>query len=124
MPAEWKGAGFKSLIEADAAAQQREKSSFLALVQNAPFGIYVVDSCFRLMAINEGAEAVFREIDPLIGRDFAEVVRILWPEPFATEAIERFRHTLATGEPYVAPRLVETRHNIDRVESYDWQFSG
>ena len=121
MPAEWKGPGFKSLVEADSAAQQLEEPSFLALVQNAPFGIYVVDSCFRFVAINKGAEPPFRGIDPLIGRDFAEIVRILWPEPFATDTIERFRHTLATGEPYFAPKLVETRHNIDRVESYDWQ---
>ena len=121
MHAESKDPGFKALSSADALKRQREESSFLALVQNAPFGIYVVDSRFCLLAINRGAEAAFREIDPLIGRDFSEIVRILWPEPFATEAIERFRHTLASGEPYVAPRLVETRHNVDRVESYDWQ---
>ena len=121
MHADPKDPGFKALSSADALKRQREESSFLALVENAPFGTYVVDSRFCLLAINRGAEPAFREIDPVIGRDFAEIVRILWPEPFATEAIERFRHTLATGEPYVAPRLVATRHNVDRVESYDWQ---
>ena len=121
MHADPKDHGFKALSSADALKRQREESSFLALVENAPFGTYVVDSRFCLLAINRGAEPAFREIDPVIGRDFAEIVRILWPEPFATEAIERFRHTLATGEPYVAPRLVATRHNVDRVESYDWQ---
>jgi len=115
------GPGFNALIDDESLRRQRERSSVLDLVENAPFGIYVVDSRFCLLAINKGAEAAFREIDPLIGRDFAEIIRILWPEPFATEAIERFRHTLATGEPYRAPKFVETRHNVDRVESYDWQ---
>ena len=121
MHADSKDPGFKALSNADALKHKREESSFLALVQNAPFGIYVVDSRFCLLAINKGAEPAFREIDPVIGRDFAEIVRILWPEPFATEVIERFRHTLATGESYVAPRLVAARQNVERVESYDWQ---
>ena len=100
---------------------RRKDKIFFALMENAPLGVYVVDSHFRLRAINKGAEAVFRDIAPLLGRDFAEIIRIIWPEPFASEAIGRFRHTLATGETYIAPVLTETRQNVDRVESYDWQ---
>ena len=32
-----------------------------------------------------------------------------------------FRHTLETGEPYVAPELIERRHDRDVVESYEWR---
>lgn len=49
------------------------------------------------------------------------MLRILWPEPFASEAIERFRHTLATGEPYRSADTVEQRADIAEVEAYDWQ---
>jgi signal transduction histidine kinase/CheY-like chemotaxis protein len=64
---------------------------------------------------------VFAQVRPLIGRDFADVLRQIWPEPFATEAIKIFRHTLDTGEPYHSPSTVEKRQDIDVVESYDWK---
>ncbi|MEO7135857.1 MAG: PAS domain-containing protein, partial [Vicinamibacterales bacterium] len=95
--------------------------SFAGLITGAPFGIYVIDADFRLSQISAGCEKVFSGIEPLIGRDFAEILRILWPEPFASEAIGRFRHTLATGEPYHSPDTTEQRANIRIVESYDWQ---
>ncbi|MEB3291796.1 MAG: PAS domain-containing protein, partial [Synechococcales bacterium] len=103
------------------AALRHNQEMFSALVENAPFGVYLVDADFRLQQINRGSEAVFSNIDPLIGRDFAEIVRIIWPEPFATEALNRFHHTFATGESYYSPVIVEQRANIDEIQSYDWQ---
>jgi PAS domain S-box-containing protein len=94
---------------------------FSALVENAPFGVYMIDSEFKLRAINSGSKAVFSGIEPLIGRDFAEVLRLVWEEPFATEAINRFRHTLATGESFVSPPIIQKRARIEDIESYDWQ---
>lgn len=91
------------------------------LIQNSPFGIYLVDADFRLHQVSLGAQKVFSNVRPLLGRDFAEVLRTVWPEPFANAAIERFRHTLATGEPYASPRTVERRADIGELESYDWR---
>lgn len=102
-------------------ALRRNEQMFSTLVDAAPFGVYFIDSEFRLRAINKGSEGVFSGIDPLIGRDFAEVLRIVWQEPFATETIERFRHTLRTGESFISPPIVEERANIDEIEAYDWQ---
>ncbi len=65
----------------------------------------------------------FQSVQPLIGRNFGEVMRILWPERFASEAIRIFRHTLETGEPYVSPGLTEMRHDIGAIESYEWQIN-
>lgn len=101
--------------------QTRNQEMFSTLVEAAPFGVYFIDSDFRLISVNSGAAAVFSGIDPLIGRDFAEIVRIVWPEPFATTAIEKFRHTLETGETYIAPTATEQRGNAEVVETYDWQ---
>ncbi len=95
--------------------------TFVGLVASSPFGIYVVDADFRLFLVSAGAQKVFSNVRPLIGRDFAEILRIIWPEPFASEAIGRFRHTLATGEPYSAPRTVQKRQDIAETESYDWR---
>jgi PAS domain S-box-containing protein len=48
-------------------------------------------------------------------------LRILWTEPFASEATRRFRHTLDTGEPYINHDTTQLRKNITEVESYDWR---
>jgi PAS domain S-box-containing protein len=102
-------------------AVRRNEQMVSTLVNAAPFGVYFIDSEFRLRSINRGAEAVFSGIDPLIGRDFAEILRIIWKEPFATQAIERFWHTLRTGESYLSPPVVEERANVEEIEAYDWQ---
>lgn len=100
---------------------RRNHDTFFELIQNNPFGVYVVDADFRLRQVSLGAQKVFETIRPLVGGDFAEVLRSLWPEPFASQAIARFRHTLDTGEPYSAPSTIERRADIGVVESYDWR---
>ncbi|HEX4950469.1 MAG TPA: PAS domain-containing protein [Blastocatellia bacterium] len=100
---------------------QAARDSFQHLVENSPFGVYAVDADFRLVLVSAGAQKVFANVRPLLGRDFDAVLRILWPEPFASEAIERFRHTLATGAPYHSLSTIERRHDSGEVESYDWK---
>jgi PAS domain S-box-containing protein len=100
---------------------RRNRDTFHRLIQNNPFGIYVVDSRFRLVEASLGARKVFENVDQPIGSDLAEVLRVVWPEPFASEAIARFRHTLASGEPHLAPSTVEQRADIDAVAAYDWR---
>lgn len=103
-----------------AAAGADARADFFRLVDLNPFGVYVIDAEFRLARVSQGAQPVFSNVRPLLGRDFAEVLRIVWPEPFATEAIGRFRHTLHTGEGYVA-RDTHRRGDIDALEEYDWR---
>lgn len=113
---------FPRLERARAEARLRAShDTFRHLVEHSPFGIYIVDADFRLVQVSAGAQRVFETVRPLLGRDFAEVLRILWPEPFANEAIGHFRRTLETGEPYRAPSTVEQRQDIDQIEAYDWQ---
>ena len=113
----------RDITDSKRAEQQlrRNAETFSTLVKQSPYGIYVVDSDFRIAEVSAGAQAAFRSVRPLIGRDFGEAMRILWPEPFAGEVIAIFRRTLVTGEPYVAPSLTEHRQDIDAVESYEWQ---
>lgn len=91
------------------------------LVTTSPFGVYVVDADFRFALVSAGAQKAFLNIEPLIGRDFAEIVRVIWPEPFASEVIGRFRDTLATGKPFRAQSTEEQRKDKPDVESYDWK---
>ncbi len=98
----------------------RNAETFLTLIASNPFGIYVINTDFKLIQASRGATKAFETIVPLIDRDFAEIMRIIWHEPFASEVIGRFRQTLATGEPYVC-QTTEKRANIDAVEAYDWR---
>ena len=100
---------------------RRSRDMFLNLIQNNPFGVYLVDSTFRLAQVSAGSQRIFSTIHPVIGRDFSEVLRTVWYEPFASHAIERFRHTLATGEPYHSTDTTEQRNDTTEVESYDWK---
>lgn len=99
----------------------RNADTFASLIVSNPFGIYVVDADFKLAQVSRGAQTVFAGIDPLIGRDFEDVLRIIWVEPFATEAINIFKQTFVTGEPYVDVSRVEQRGNIQEIEAYDWR---
>ena len=119
---EWVGV-HRDITETTEARLQlaRNAETFQSLVTNNPFGIYVVDHNFTLLHASQGCDKVFAGIEPLLGRDFADILRIVWQEPFASEAIGRFRQTLATGEPYVSLRTVETRQNVEAIEAYDWR---
>ncbi|MGS0753542.1 PAS domain-containing protein [Roseateles sp. GG27B] len=100
---------------------RQNHDTFFNLIQNAPFGLYIVDAQFRLHQISNASQKVFSNIHPLIGRDFEEVLRQVWAEPFVSEALGHFRRTLATGQPYVATNTTEQRQNIPEIESYDWK---
>ena len=58
-----------------------------------------MDSAFRIAQVNSGARPIFANVRPLIGHDFTEALRIIWPEAVAQEIIAVFRRTLETGEP-------------------------
>lgn len=100
---------------------RRNHETFVTLIEHAPFGVYVVDADFRLRLVSAGSRRAFSTVQPLIGRDFAEIVRHIWPEPFATQVIDHFRHTLLTGEPYASPDSTERRSDTLETESYDWK---
>ena len=93
---------------------------FWRLVDTAPFGAYVVNAELRMVRINSRGRAAFAEIDNLLGRDIGDILRISWPAVFASAAVERFRHTLATGVPYHAPPFAQDRADREVLEAYDW----
>jgi len=108
--------------EASAALREREQQ-FETLFAATPLGVYLVDDEFRIRLVNPAARPVFGAIPDLIGRDFAEVIRILWPRAYADELVERFRSTLETGEPYHAPERGEQRLDRGVAEYYEWHIT-
>jgi PAS domain S-box-containing protein len=99
----------------------RYASQLEKLLDAAPLGIYLVDGDFRIAAVNPIARPVFGDIPDLIGRDFGEVIHILWPKEFADEIVARFRATLETGEPVIEPERSEERLDTGAIEYYEWQ---
>ena len=63
--------------QAEALLRQNE-ALFTALVNQAPTGVYVVDAQFRLQQINALAMPAFEHVQPATGRDFSEVMQVLW----------------------------------------------
>ncbi|HEX6843177.1 MAG TPA: response regulator, partial [Stellaceae bacterium] len=94
-----------------------------AIFNDSPLGIYLVDGDFRIRQVNPTAQPVFGNIPELIGRDFEEVIHILWPKAYADEVVARFRHALQTGEPYIMPEHIEQRLDRGVTEYYEWQIN-
>ncbi len=104
------------------AERESAQTTLTTVVEQCPFGIYIVDDQFRLVRVNAASEdAAFVNVRPLIGRPFDEVLRIIWPEPVAADIIAIFRHTLATGEAYRSKDFINLRADIDQTESYEWE---
>jgi signal transduction histidine kinase len=100
---------------------ERRHAASYNLIENAPFGVYVIDAQFCMREGSAAARKAFASVQPLIGRDFGDIVRLVWPEPFASEVLARFRHTMNSGEAYAAPTASELRKDIPDTESYDWK---
>jgi len=103
-------------------ALRRSNAQSKALLDYAPVGAYLVDADFVIREVNPLALPVFGDIPGgVTGRDFSEIIHILWPAAFADEIVHLFRHTLATGEPYVATETSSRRLDRDSTEYYDWR---
>ena len=100
--------------------RRQGEETFAALIEHAPFGVCVVDSDFRLRAANRAAEPLFGGIEPPLGHDVAAILQAIGPDDIAADAIARFRHTLATGEPYVAPRVAGPEPPRG-LAAFDWR---
>ena len=109
----WRACGAKRSGRCAIASEQ-----YQTLLNQAPIGVYVVDADFRIREVNPIAlpcSATFRVAS--IGRDFDEIIHLLWERDYADEIVRIFRHTLATGEPYVTAERVELRldRGVDRI---------
>jgi signal transduction histidine kinase/two-component SAPR family response regulator len=95
---------------------------FEALLNNAPLGVYLVDADFCIAQMNPAALPSFSNIPGgAIGRDFADIMHILLDQTDADEIVRIFRHTLATGESYLAPERSKFRVDRGITEYYEWR---
>ena len=96
---------------------------FETLVNNAPMGIYLVDADFLVRHVNPVGLPEFGEFPNLIGSDFGAVMHSIWEPAQADEMISQFRHTLATGEAYMAPETIGRRVDREATIYQEWQIN-
>lgn|GEM_PF-5375974 len=102
-------------------ALQRSHDTFLNLIQNAPFGILLVDASLTVTRASAGAERLFSGGRPLVGRRLDDLLRSVWCEPFAEELNREFRNTLRSGDRFHRSCVKQRRADTGRDEAYDWQ---
>jgi PAS domain S-box-containing protein len=97
-------------------------AQFETLFNKVPLGVYLVDADFRIREVNPVALPVFGDIPGgVIGRDFSEILHILWEEEYADEIVGTFRDTLETGESHFFPEFAVHRADRGVVEYYEWR---
>ena len=94
---------------------------FECLLEAAPFGIHVLDENFNICYVNPYGLPAFGNTPNLIGRNFGEVVRLIWPAAKADEVINTFKHTLETGKSSVSKEIIEQRVDNNELASYAWE---
>jgi two-component system CheB/CheR fusion protein len=100
----------------------RQVAQFEALLNQSPFGVFLVDADLRLRHMSALARDMLADVPALPGSGL-DVFDCLWPQ-FAGEAVkQRFMETLATGERYVASADVEAHPERETITFYDWQIS-
>jgi signal transduction histidine kinase len=102
-------------------ALERRTEQFETLLNQAPLGVYLVDSSLRFRAINPIAARLFA--GDVVGREFAEVMRALWPHATSDEVVGHFRRTLETGVPYHVSEEALERPGMEPNEYYEWLIS-
>ena len=115
--------GFWDITESKKAQEltRQHMAQVEALLNQAPIGVYLIDFDFRIRHVNPAAEGTFGEIPGgVAGRDFDEIIHMLWQKDFADELVEIFRDTLRTGEPYLARESAAQRAGTGEVEYFEW----
>jgi PAS domain S-box-containing protein len=103
-------------------SELRRGAQFMTLLEQAPLGVYLVDADFRIREMNSIARPSFASIPgDVVGRDFGEVLHLLLEEDYANELEGIFRHTLNTGEPYIASERARLRQDRETPDYFEWR---
>ena len=95
-----------------------------SLISDAPIGAYLIGPDFRVREVNPIALPVFGDIPGgVVGRDFDEIIHIIWEKQYADEVVRIFRRTLQTGDPHETPECAELRIDRGIVEYYEWRLN-
>ena len=92
------------------------------LLEESPLSVFIVDAEMRIVYVNRAAIPAFGDPTNLEGRIFPEILRELWGSNDADKILERFEHTLETGEPQNVTEE-ELRRPNEKPQYCEWQVS-
>jgi PAS domain S-box-containing protein len=102
-------------------SRQAALAQFETLLNQAPIGVFVLDSEFRIRQVNPNGRAFFGDIPNLVGRDFDEVAHLIWGPESADEIVRLSKHTLESGEPSSIAEHVAQRIDRGVTEYHHWR---
>jgi len=92
------------------------------LLNRSPLGVFLVDADFRIREANPVAVRAFGSVEGgIVGRDFGEIMHLIWERDYADDLVRIFRNTLETGEPFATPEHSKLRIDRGVVEHYEWR---
>ena len=100
---------------------QIKTEQFECLINAAPFGIHLLDENLRIVQVNPYALPAFGNTPNLIGREFGEVMHLIWPIDKANEVIKLYKHTLETGECSLEKEMIGQRIDNKTIGYYAWE---
>ncbi len=100
-------------------ALRARTEQYETLLNAAPVGVFVLDGELRLCDVNPTARQAFGDLPDLIGREFGELARAIWPPPYVDLSLAQFQHTLKTGESFTVPEFSERRLDRGVMEHYE-----
>lgn len=92
------------------------------LLEESPLSVFIVDAEMRIVYVNRAAIPAFGDITELEGRIFPEILGELWDDTRVVSILERFKHSLETGEPQSVAEE-ELRKPNEKPQYYEWQVS-
>ncbi|HEX5716704.1 MAG TPA: ATP-binding protein [Thermoanaerobaculia bacterium] len=113
----------QALQEAEAAVHASQ-AQFETLVNQAPLGVYLVDAGFHIREANPTTVSALGDaVGPggVVGRDFEEILHVLWEQNYVDEIMRIFRHTLETGESFAMRERAVRRIDRGGTEYYEWR---
>jgi PAS domain S-box-containing protein len=103
------------------AALQQNAALFSALIEQAPMGMFVVDEQLRVEHVSAEARLILPGIDKVEGRELGEALELLWGPELARWCVGVFRHTLETGERFVADPFTTHRRDTGDEQAFEWE---
>jgi PAS domain S-box-containing protein len=102
--------------------QPNRSELYQVLLDQAPIGIFVLDADFTIREVNPLARPAFANVPgDVIGRDFDEVLHLLFEPRRADELHRIFRRTIETGEPYATSDYATRKLSGGEAEFYEWR---
>ena len=94
---------------------------FYTLVAKAPIGVTLLDANLRIVQANPAAQKMFGNVGDIVGRDYAEFLREVWPQDVASEVAGIARKMLLTGASHYDAEMAVRHADRGVTEYFDWR---